>query len=133
LTDLAFELENNPTVTAACGFLTFQHPPIIEHFLQEEYKTREKRRIEYLMKMSGIHRIRILADFDWTFNPKIPRDKIMEFLQTEFLRKPSKLVLIGTAGVGQNSYRPALCHNHPQRPPDPLHLPLRLHLETFES
>jgi DNA replication protein DnaC len=63
----------------------------LERFLQEEYKTREKRRIEYLMKMSGIQRIKLLADFDWTFNPKIPRDKIMEFLQTDFLKRPSKL------------------------------------------
>ena len=82
----------------------------LERFLQEEYKTREKKKIEYLMKMSGIHRVKLLADFDWTFNPKIPRDKIMEFLQTEFLRKPSNLVLIGAAGVGKTHIATALCH-----------------------
>lgn len=32
LTDLAFELENNPAVTAACGFSVFQHPPSRERF-----------------------------------------------------------------------------------------------------
>jgi transposase len=32
LTDLAFELENNPAVQAACGFSTFQHPPSLERF-----------------------------------------------------------------------------------------------------
>jgi len=32
LTDLAFELENNPAVAAACGFSTFQHPPSLERF-----------------------------------------------------------------------------------------------------
>jgi len=82
----------------------------LERFLQDEYKTREKRKIEYLMKMSGIQRIKLLADFDWTFNPKIPRDKIMEFLQTEFLKHPSNLVLIGAAGVGKSHIATALCH-----------------------
>ena len=82
----------------------------LERFLQEEYKTREKRRIEYLMKMSGIQRIKLLADFDWTFNPKIPRDKIMEFLQTDFLKRPSNLVLIGSAGVGKTHIATSLCH-----------------------
>ena len=32
LTDLAFELKNNPAVAAACGFSTFQHPPSLERF-----------------------------------------------------------------------------------------------------
>jgi len=32
LTDLAFELENNPAFAAACGFSTFQHPPSLERF-----------------------------------------------------------------------------------------------------
>jgi len=82
----------------------------LERFLQEEYKTREKRRIEYLMKMSGIQRIKLLADFDWTFNPKIPRDKIMEFLQTDFLKRPSNLVLIGAAGIGKTHIATAICH-----------------------
>jgi hypothetical protein len=32
LIELAFELENNPAVQAACGFATFQHPPSRERF-----------------------------------------------------------------------------------------------------
>jgi len=82
----------------------------LERLLSEEYKAREKKRIAYLLKMSGIRRIKFLSDFDWTFNPKIPRDKIMEFLNTGFLKKPSNLVLIGTAGVGKTHIATALCH-----------------------
>ena len=69
-------------------------------FLAEEHKKREQKRIEYLMRMSGIKRIKLLSDFDWAFNPKIPREKIMEYMHTEWLVKPSNLVLIGPAGVG---------------------------------
>ena len=82
----------------------------LERFLQEESKCREKRRLEYLMKMSGIHRVKLLADFDWTFNPKIPRDKIMEFLHTDFLQHPSNVLLIGAAGVGKTHIATSLCH-----------------------
>ncbi len=46
------------------------------------------------MRSSGIKRIKLLQDFDWAFNPKIPRDKIMEFLHTDWLHKPSHLVLM---------------------------------------
>ena len=79
-------------------------------FLSEESRLREQRRIEHLMRLSGIKRVKRLSDFDWAFNPKIPRDKIMEFLQTQWLKKPSNLVLIGPAGVGKTHLATALCH-----------------------
>jgi DNA replication protein DnaC len=82
----------------------------LERFLREEHQSRERRRIEYLLKMSGIRRPKLFEDFDWTFNPKIPRDKLMEYIQTEFLRKPSNLVLVGAAGVGKTHLATALCH-----------------------
>jgi len=83
---------------------------LLERFLCEEHRARERRRIEYLLKMSGIRRPKLFDDFDWTFNPKIPRDKIMEYLRTEFLKTPTNLVLVGAAGVGKTHLAVALCH-----------------------
>ena len=83
---------------------------VLERFLREEHRARQRRRTEYLMKMSGIGRPKLFEDFDWTFNPKIPRDKIMEYVKTEFLKKPSNLVLVGAAGVGKSHLATALCH-----------------------
>ena len=83
---------------------------LLERFIREEHRFRQRRRIEYLMKMSGIGRPKLFDDFDWAFNPKIPRDKIMEFVQTDFLRKPANLVLVGGAGVGKTHLATALCH-----------------------
>jgi len=82
----------------------------LQRFLSEEHKRREKNRIEHLLRQSGIKRIKLLKDFDWTFNPKTPRDKILEFLNTQWLKKPSNLVLIGPAGVGKTHIATALCH-----------------------
>ncbi len=80
-------------------------------FLIQEYKNKEQRRIQYLMKMSGIKRVKLLEDFDWKFNPKAPRNKIMEFINTDWLRKSCNLVLIGPAGVGKTHIATALCHD----------------------
>jgi len=82
---------------------------VIEQFLAEEYKMKEHRRIEHLLKMSGIKRVKRLEDFDWTFNPKIPRDKIMALINTEWLKKPCNIVIIGPAGVGKTHLADALC------------------------
>jgi DNA replication protein DnaC len=83
----------------------------LERFLADQYQLREKKRIQYLMRASGIKRVKLLNDFDWTFNPKIPRDKIMEFLHTDWLKKPCHLVLIGPAGVGKTHIATAICHD----------------------
>lgn len=83
----------------------------LHRFLEEEVKKREQKRIEYLMKMSGIKRIKVMSDFDWTFNPKIPRDKVLELMNTDWLKKPCNLILIGPAGVGKTHMATALCHD----------------------
>lgn len=90
------------------GQLSQEGLAFLEKFLAEQYQLREKKRIEYLMRVSGIKRIKLLSDFDWTFNPKIPRDKIMEFLHTDWLKKPCQLILIGPAGIGKTHIATAI-------------------------
>ncbi len=101
----AFKLLGDPDT------LPQEQRQFLERFLHEQYQLREKKRIQYLMRASGIKRIKLLQDFDWTFNPKIPRDKIMEFLHTDWLKKPCHLVLIGPAGVGKTHLATAICHD----------------------
>jgi DNA replication protein DnaC len=90
--------------------LSEQERTFLATFLTEETRLREHKRIEYLMRKSGMKRVKRLSDFDWTFNPKIPRDKIMEFVHTQWLKQPSNLVLIGPAGVGKTHLATALCY-----------------------
>ncbi len=80
--------------------LTPEQKEFLQPFLQEEFQRREQRRIQHLMAASGIKRVKLLSDFDWKFNPKIPKDKILEYMNTQWLKGPSNLVLIGPAGVG---------------------------------
>ena len=91
--------------------LTEKEKEFMLKFLIQEHKKKEQRRIQYLMKRSGIKRVKLLEDFDWKFNPKIPRNKIMEFINTDWLKKPCNLVLIGPAGVGKTHIATALCHD----------------------
>jgi DNA replication protein DnaC len=91
--------------------LSKEESAFLERFLTEQFQLREEKRIQYLMRASGIKRVKLLGDFDWTFNPKIPRDKIMEFLHTDWLKKPCHLVLIGPAGVGKSHIATAICHD----------------------
>lgn len=84
---------------------------LLEHFLEEEARLRHQKKIGYLLARSGIKRVKTLGEFDWSFNPKIPRDKLMEFMNHPWLKEPCNLVLIGPAGVGKTHLAQALCHD----------------------
>ena len=91
--------------------LSKEETGLLHKFLHEEYQNRERRKIQHLMRMSGIKRVKLLSDFDWKFNPKVPREKIMEHINTEWLKRPGNLILIGPAGVGKTHIATALCHD----------------------
>lgn len=85
--------------------------PILERILAEELLRREQKRVAFLMKRSGIKRVKLLTDFDWNFNPKLPREKLQQFLGTRWLTEPANLLLIGQAGVGKTHLATALCYD----------------------
>ncbi len=80
-------------------------------FFSREHDLKEQKKREHLLRMSGIKRVKLLSDFDWTFNPKIPREKVMEFMQTDWLTRPTNLVLIGPSGVGKSHVAASLCYD----------------------
>jgi DNA replication protein DnaC len=87
-----------------------QERTFLSTFLTKEARLGKHKRIEYLMRKCGIKLVKRLSDFDWTFHPEIPRDKIMEFVHTQWLKQPSNLVLIGPAGVGKTHLATVLCY-----------------------
>jgi hypothetical protein len=56
--------------------------------LTQEYILKEQKKREHLLRMSGIKRVKLLSDFYWTLNPKVSREKIMEFMEIDWLKKP---------------------------------------------
>lgn len=91
--------------------LTSSQKQILEPILYEEFQAREVRRIAYLMRRSGIKRIKRIEDFNWTFNPKIPRDKIMKFFKSsKWVDSAENILFIGPAGVGKSHLADALCY-----------------------
>ena len=88
--------------------LTQEQIKIITPILQEELHLRQVQRIRYLLQRSGIKRVKRIEDFDWKFNPKIPRDKIMDFFDSHWVENARNLVLIGPTGVGKTHISQAL-------------------------
>lgn len=78
--------------------------------LEEELEARRTRQIRYLLQRSGIRRIKRLGDFDWAFNPKLPREKFLAFRNSGWREENANLVLIGPSGVGKSHLASGLCY-----------------------
>lgn len=83
---------------------------ILLSVLEEELRARKVRRIEYLLKCSGIKQIKRLGDFDWKASAKLPREKFMAFSESDWVTKIKNLVLIGPTGVGKTHLAKGLCY-----------------------
>lgn len=95
--------------------ISTEEKKIFEKFLKEEHRQREIKRIQSLLRNSGIKRVKFLDQFDWTFNPKLPRDKIMEFINNNWIENGSNLLLIGPSGVGKTHLAASICYQAIQK------------------
>lgn len=105
------QLKNEFRLLTDISAFTTEEQAFLVRFLEEEARLRQAKKIAYLLTRSGIKRIKTIGDFDWKFNPVIPRDKLMEFMGHPWLKEPCNLVLIGPAGVGKTHLAKALCHD----------------------
>jgi DNA replication protein DnaC len=93
-----------------CSSFTGEQLQIILPILKEEVSAREIKRMRYLLQRSGIKRIKRIEDFDWKFNPRLPRTEIMSFGASSWNTEAKNLVLIGPSGVGKSHLASALCY-----------------------
>ena len=54
------------------------HLEFLELLVEDELARRADRLFARRLKQAGITTMKTLADFDWTFNPKMPKTKIVE-------------------------------------------------------
>jgi len=90
--------------------ITEEQAGIIVPVLEHEAAAREIRRMRYLVQRSGIKRIKRLDEFDWKFNPQLPRNEIMAASETNWMTDIKNIVLIGPSGVGKSHLAAAICY-----------------------
>lgn len=77
---------------------------LIREVVQAEAAAKRQRRIEYLIKSSRLPQpLKMLADFDFDFQPKLDRRLIRDLASLEFIERNESILFIGkTNGVGKS-------------------------------
>ena len=70
--------------------------------LQDELDRRRSRLMERRFKRSGLAERLTLADFDWRFNPKLPRNACFELHTLKFIGEGANALIVGKPGTGKS-------------------------------
>jgi DNA replication protein DnaC len=78
------------------------HLEFLELLVQDELARRADRLFARRLKQAGIVQVKEFSDFDWSFNPKIPRKPLCELATARFVGEHANGLLIGPPGVGKS-------------------------------
>lgn len=78
--------------------------------LQDELDHRSSNLIRRRFKASSLDEMKTLTDFDWSFNPKLPKKEIYELVTAKFIQKGEHALLIGAPGTGKSHIVKTIAH-----------------------
>jgi DNA replication protein DnaC len=80
----------------------------LELLLQDEVHVRAERQIARRVHAAQFREVKTLDDFDWSFNPSVPKKQIFDLATCRFVREPRDVLWLGPPGVGKTHLVQAL-------------------------
>jgi len=78
------------------------HAEFLELILQDELLVRSERQIERRVKDAAFRGLKPLDQFDWAFNPSIPKQRLFDLATCRFIRENRDALLVGPPGTGKS-------------------------------
>jgi len=73
----------------------------LEQLLKLEAYSRDERRRQTLLRLSGLPAVKMLEQFDFKFASGAPRAQIQELTSLAFIARQENIVFLGPSGVGK--------------------------------
>lgn len=84
------------------------HSDFLFRLCTDEIERREAKQLETRLRRASFESTKRLDDFDWSFNPRLPKHKIVDLAATHFVAKRENVLLIGPTGVGKSHLAQAI-------------------------
>lgn len=80
----------------------------LQRLLQDEVERRDAKQTEVRLRRANFEGTKRLEDFDFTFNPKIPKQRVLDLAACHFVEKKTNVLLVGPTGVGKSHLAQAI-------------------------
>ena len=84
------------------------HGEFLYRLLSDEVERRDAKQLDLRLRRASFEGPRSIEDFDFHFNPKIPKSKIIDLATCGFVERKENVLLVGRAGVGKSHIAQAL-------------------------
>lgn len=84
------------------------HGEFLFRLLSDEVERRDSKQLDVRLRRASFEGPRSIEDFDFHFNPKIPKSKIIDLATCGFVERKENVLLVGRAGVGKSHIAQAL-------------------------
>ena len=84
------------------------HLEFLELMLEDEMSRRQGRSLQARINRAHFDEVKTLAEFDFTFNPKIPAAQVRDLATCRFVERKESVILCGPVGLGKSHIAQAL-------------------------
>lgn len=91
-----------PARVAQAHAAPLAHVEFLELLVEDELTRRADRLFTRRLKQAAITQVKSLSDFDWAFNPKLPKARLVELATAQFVRTHAGALLLGPPGIGKS-------------------------------
>lgn len=86
------------------------HVEFLLRTLQDEVERRDAKQTAMRLRRANFEHARTLEDFDFHFNPKLPKARVVDLATCGFVDKRENVLLVGPTGVGKSHLAQAIGH-----------------------
>ncbi len=87
---------------------SLSHAEFLYRLLHDEVERRETKQLSMRLRRASFDSNKSLEDFDFHFNPGVPKAKVIDLATCQFVERHSNVLLVGPTGVGKSHLAQAL-------------------------
>jgi len=99
------EMRHREAVSSQIGYLDF-----LTQLLLDEVERRNMKQLQMRLKRAGASSDMTMEAYDFSFNPALNRQQLLDLATCDFIRRKENVFFIGPSGVGKTHLACALAH-----------------------